>query len=290
MVEALSVTPLTTSIGARIEGIDLHDEIATDVAEQIRQELNRHFVLVFPGQHITLKEQSRLAEVFGPLEPLPSLKFLGAKDASVKIDEKLVSYMERSLDWRSVEHPAWHTDSSFTAQIPRAAVLRAEVISPVGGGTSWINMCAAYDALSPLMQQWLTTLKAVHWFQPDYKQALGFDQFSPELQAEFDRQFHPREHPVVIQHPESGRLALFVNPQYTLSISGLKAKESRNLLHFLFRHAGSQQFVYRHRWTPGDIVVWDELVTLHLVPDDYAPHPRRVVRVTAGLVEPRAPA
>lgn len=289
MSTTLTVTPLTTSIGARVEGLDLLQPITPDHAGQIRAALDAHCVLHFPRQAIGLDEQNRLAEVFGPLQPLPSLGFLGVKHANVSIEPEMTA-REAPTDWRHVDFQGWHTDSSFTSFIPRAAVLRAEVLSPVGGGTSWTNMCAAYDALSPSMQAWLGTLKAIHWYPPYYKDAIKFDTFTPQMQAAFDAEFPPREHPVVVQHPTSGRKLLFVNPGYTVNIVGLSDKESRTVLRFLFEHAATSDFVYRHRWVMDDIMVWDELATLHLAPQDYRPHPRRVVRVTAGRVTPAAPA
>jgi taurine dioxygenase len=190
------------------------------------------------------------------------------------------------------EFDGWHVDSSFTECIPRAAVLRAEIIPPIGGMTAWTNVCAAFEALSPLMQEWLTSLKAVHGYPAGYREAIGINRMPQEVRDRFDAEFAPRAQPLVFRHPRSGRCGLFVNPSYTTHIEGLSPKESRTILSFLFTHLANSEFIYRHRWQEGDIVAWDELVTLHLAPDpsDYAPHPRRVVRVTAGLEMPQAPA
>jgi taurine dioxygenase len=290
MTKALTITPLTTSIGARIEGVDMRREIPPEHAVQIRKALDDYFVLHIPGQHIGLDEHIRFSTVWGEPEPLPTVKFLGSNRLHVNIDPDTVELDERSLDWRRIDYPEWHTDSSFTAYVPHVAVLRGEILSPVGGGTSWTNMCAAYDGLSPGMQDWLGTLKAVHWYPDHYKHGMKFDTFPLELQQRFDDEFPPREHPVVFEHPSSGRRGLFVNPGYTQYIAGLSAKESRAILRFLYNHATASDFVYRHRWTEGDIMVWDELATMHLAPQDYRPHPRRVVRVNAGRLTPKAPA
>jgi len=287
MSKGMVVDPLTTSIGARVTGVDLRALSAGD-ADGIRQALDRHAVVVFSGQGLNLEEQCRFATTFGALEPLPTLKFLGWEP--VLVVEGLIKHARErppTLQW--AEHQGWHTDSSFTAQVPRAAVLRAEIIPPVGGGTSWTSMCAAFEALSDEMQRWLSTLKAVHAYPPGYKESIGLNRCSAEEQQRFDEKFPPWEHPVVFTHPRSGRCGLFVNPTYTTHIVGLTAKESRNILNFLFTHIATPDFVYRHRWIEGDIVVWDELATLHLAPDDHAPHRRRVVRVTAGLETPTSP-
>jgi taurine dioxygenase len=290
MTGQITVTPLTTSIGARVEGVDLRQAISEDLGEQLRKALNEHCVLHLPDQHIGLDEQQRLASVWGEPEPMAHFQFLGSNKIPAVIDADTIMPDPRPKDWRMVEFEGWHTDLSFADYTPRAAVLRPEVVSPVGGGTAWINMSAACEALSPSMQDWLGTLKTVNWFSERYKPGIKFHTFPQELQDKFDETFPPREYPIIIEHPYTGRRILFVNPVYTQHVVGLSPKESRAILRFLFNHSASPDFIYRHRWTMTDIVVWDELATLHLAPQDYRPHPRRVVRVTAGRVVPKAPA
>jgi taurine dioxygenase len=286
MAASIEVEPLTTTIAARLHGADLRN-LGRDEAQLVRDALDTYGVLVFSDQHLDLAEQCRFAETFGPLEPLPSVKFLGM-DHVLTLDGLVKPTNERPAGLLFPDHQGWHTDSSFTAQIPRAAVLRAEVIPPVGGATSWTHMSAAYEALSDEMQRWLSGLRATHWYPPGYREAIGLHRQPEEVQRSFDEAFPPREHPIVVQHPRSGRRLLFVNPTYTTGVVGLSPKEGRFLLSFLFTHLAASDFVYRHRWREGDIVVWDELATLHLAPDDFAPHRRRVVRVTAGLETPTA--
>jgi taurine dioxygenase len=298
------VSPLMTSIAARIQGVDLRQPIDASVAAQLRNALAEHSVLVFSDQHVDLDQQKRLAQVWGPLEPLPPLKFLGIDEATVSLEPQTPKAVtaereehsrgQLSIDIRKVtldagirsEFQGWHTDSSFTTELPHAAVLRAEIIPPVGGGTSWAMMSAAYDALSPRLQEWLETLTAVHTVPPGWRESVGVHNYPKEIQEAFEAQYALTRHPVVVRHPISGRKQLFVNPTYTVSIDDLNPRESVTLLRFLFEHVARADFVYRHRWALGDVVVWDELATLHLAPDDFAPHPRRVVRVTAGLISP----
>jgi alpha-ketoglutarate-dependent taurine dioxygenase len=164
------------------------------------------------------------------------------------------------------------------------------VIAPVGGDTAFTSLCAAYDGLSPVMKGWLANATAVHVVPPGYKEAINLDQYGPDAEDRFDAEYPPREWPVVIEHPENGRKALFVNPAYTVHLAGMTRSESNALLRFLFSHMRSADFVYRHHWAPGDLILWDELTCLHRAPVDFAPHDRKVVRVTAGRVVPTAPA
>ena len=313
MVGELAITPLTSSIGARVEGLDLRRDVSEDSIQQVRDALWEHFVLVFPNQHVGLEEQYRLTSFFGELAPVPVFTFLGENNAGWVVDRNGGGIVgkDRSREYSvasalngrerkgidietrlrlSSEFQGWHADASFAPQLNQAASLRAEVIPPTGGDTSFASLCAAYDGLSAVMQRWCESLKAVHAKTPDFNRVSPVWEYGPDAEERFDLGFPPHEHPVVVEHPHSHRKALFLNPHYVVRIAGLTDKESINILRFLYNHIATSDFVYRHHWSPGDIVVWDELVCLHLAPPaDYHPDDRRLVRVTAGLVTPTAP-
>jgi taurine dioxygenase len=307
VVAPVTITPLSGSIGAQIDGVNLARDFEPEVAQQIREAFHRYFVLVFRGEGVrNPEEQHRLAALFGEPQPLAVFQFLGAQQASIRFDpdskiapsrgasapKPTASVPPRELRAIGIagEFDGWHSDSTFTPWLPRAAVLRAEVIPPVGGDTSFASLCAAYDALSPTMQGWLANAKAVHIVPEGFKEGINLHQYGPDAEARFDAEFPPREWPLVIAHPETGRKALFINPGYVVHIVGLKRAESHALIRFLAHHVASTSFVYRHHWQPGDLVVWDEFTALHRAPDDFAPHDRKVVRATAGRVVPTAPA
>jgi taurine dioxygenase len=300
------LTPLTGSIGAQVEGVDLRHDIPPAVAIQIREAFAAHFVLVFRNEHkATAEEQRRLAELFGEPQPLALFQFLGAKQPSITFNpgsriaaSDAVSAPKPTASVPSQElrnlglagdFDGWHSDSTFTPWLPRAAVLRAEIIPPVGGDTGFVSLCAAYDALSPMMKNWLADASAVHTVPEGFKEGINLAQYGPDAEARFDAEYPPREWPLVIAHPDTGRKALFVNPGYIVHIRGLKRQESHALIRFLCRHVASLNFIYRHHWRAGDLVLWDELTALHRAPDDFAPHDRKVVRITAGRVVPTAP-
>jgi alpha-ketoglutarate-dependent taurine dioxygenase len=307
MADRLTVTPLTGTIAARVEGLDLRREIPEHLAGQLREALCEHFVLVFGHDHaVGLEEQTRLAALFGEPQPLAMFQFVGRHDPVVTLADLKVIDQDtevpaadlsgevyggelRNLGLGS-DFDGFHTDGSGTPFLPRVAVLRAELIPPVGGDTSFSSLCAAYDALSPTMKAWLDGVTALHLMNPGEKTAVRVSEYGPEVEAAFDREFsRPFEWPVVIGHPDSGRKALFTPPTYTMHLRGLTRRESNALLRFCFAHVTSAAFVYRHHWKPNDLVLWDELTVLHRAPDDYAPHPRKVHRVTAGRVVPTAP-
>ncbi|HZS15223.1 MAG TPA: TauD/TfdA family dioxygenase [Candidatus Dormibacteraeota bacterium] len=310
MGKDITVTPLTSTIGARFDGLDLRDDvIGEDVVEQLRDALWKHNVVVLTGQHVGAEGQNRLMSFFGEVQPLPIFTFLGEKNAGLAIDPKGGGNVDKDgktrhdvtfaprrgttaakdPDVRMSEFQGWHTDSSFTPQLVQAASLRPEIIPPVGGDTTFASLCAAYDTLSPVFQQWLETLRCVHIVPPGYKESIQIWQYGDDAEERFDSEYPPREHPLVIEHPHSHRKALFCSPGYVLRIAGLSDKESIHTLRFLYNHIATSDHVYRHHWHPGDIVIWDELVCLHLAPQDYYPHERRLVRVTSGLATPASP-
>jgi taurine dioxygenase len=281
---------LTSRIGARVEGLDLADGLDPVRAEQVRDALLEHLVLVFPGQHLTAEQQRRFASTFGSPQPYPVAKFFGDTETVIVIDNQLIAPPPDDDDRLSAAYlsddDAWHTDYTFNREIPSVGTLRAEVVPDVGGDTLWASTYAAYEALSPVMQRMIDDLSAVHWSGPLFGRNFRLERFGPDAERRFEEEFPPRRHPVVITHPETGRRALFVNPSYTTHIVGMTRAESRNLLQFLFRHMVTPAFLFRHHWSEHDLVVWDERATVHLAPTDFQPRRRRLIRVAAGSTVP----
>ncbi len=287
---AISVTPLTTTIGARVDGVDLKQELDEPTKQAIRDALAEHAVLTFSGQHLDRDQQRAFTRLFGEMTNILSHRLVGNHDTMVVLDNRLwQTAADAQLPSRanlSDEFKGWHTDSTYCPEIAWYTTLRAELLPPAGGGTNWMSMAAAFDALSPAMQGWLETLTAVHASPRGQREVLRVDEQPDNVREEWDRELTSRTHPVVIVHPVTGRKALFVNAAYTIRILDLTPAESANVLRFLWGHCDHPDFALRHRWNEGDVVVWDQLQTMHMAPSDYLPHERRVVRMTAGLVRP----
>jgi taurine dioxygenase len=287
----LRITPLTSALGARVEGLSLADPLDADHLQALRAAVLEHLVLVFPGQSMSAEKQHLFASAFGRPETHPVTRHLGSKETVVSIENSLIAAPDPTapphLD-HLTRHGAWHTDYTFHREIPTFATLRAEVVPPIGGDTLWTSTVAAFDALSPRLQRWLGELSALHWHGPHFARNFGLEAMGPQAVARFERAFPPVEHPVVLTHPETARRVLFVNPSYTVRLVGVEPAESEMLLDFLFRHVTQPRFQLRHHWSPGDLVLWDERSTLHLAPTDFLPHPRRLIRVAVGSEQPSA--
>jgi taurine dioxygenase len=277
--ETIAVEPLTSTLGARIAGLDLVG--ADDVqCHEIRDALSEYGVLVFPDQIMTAQEQCKFTARFGPSHGHPVREYILGRP-----DDPL-SLVENYADKPPQDEQSFHTDYSFNTVVPDLAVLRAEIVPPTGGDTIWSSSVAAYEALSETIKAILQGLVAVHeagerfWFE--YARTLGDEVVGPARKA-----FPGAQHPVVETHPLTGRELLFVNAGYTVRIVGLSPRENRAVLGLLFDQLRDPAFHYRHKWRLGDVVMWDEHSTQHMGPHDFYPHARRLTRVTAGHREPQ---
>ena len=180
----------------------------------------------------------------------------------------------------------WHTDVTFMRRPPLGSILRAVVVPPAGGDTLWSDQQAAFESLSPALQEFLSTLTAVH----DGRRTFGgFLDAGHVIEWEGERlaSLDPTEHPVVRTHPETGRRSLFVNPQFTSHLVGLSARHSEALLDQLYRHMTVPEHTVRHRWRPGDVAFWDNRATMHYATLDYGDAARVMHRVTLRGDRPR---
>jgi len=274
----IRVTPLASSLGARVDGIELGNGPSPDQVSALRRAVLEHHVIFLPHQHLDDDAQIALAHAFGEPHAHPVGTFLG--------DDSLMGSVSTD-DYKPGVDSHFHTDYTFDTHVPDLAVLRADVVPTHGGDTMWANTCDAFDALSPALQSFLLNLDAVHdqgaVFNDIVIQRFGEDAGRPILER-----FPGATHPVVTVHPETGRRALFVNEGYTRSIVGLHAAESDALLAFLFEHTRAPRFVCRYRWEVGDVAIWDERSTVHMGEGTYWPQERLMRRVTVGRATPPA--
>lgn len=276
----LDIRPLTSSIGAEVVGASLRS-IDDGGAGELLEALHDHGVLVIRNQEMTRDEQVGFTERLGAVHGHPIREFLSGGPADP------VAIVENDGEKPPQAEQHFHVDYSFAPEVPHLAVLHAEVLPPNGGDTIWSSAAAAFDALSPSMQEYLSGLLARHdagehfWYE--MRRTIGAEN------AERARErFGGALHPVVCRHPVTGRRILFVNPSYTVAIDGLGPVESKGMLRMLFDVMNLPAFHYRHRWGASDVVIWDEFLTTHMGPFDFAPHHRRLVRVTAGRSAPVA--
>jgi taurine dioxygenase len=271
------VDRLTAHLGADLSGNDVRDPAA---AAEIPALLHEHLVLVMRGQALTPAEQVTFARRIGT--PTPAHPVVPGLDGHPEI---LV--LDGAAGGRNAR---WHTDVTFTVRPPAASILVADVVPEHAGDTMWADLRSAYATLAAPLRQLVDTLQAVHrisplayWGEP-FDTAMTRDDALDLLRSAAD--VPPVVHPVVRVHPVTGRPSLLVNPGFTSHIVGLSRIESDHLLRLLYEHSTQPELVVRHRWQPGDVVLWDNQATMHYAADDYGDEARRMRRVTLAGREP----
>lgn len=269
---------LTTHIGAMVTGADLTRPLDTQEVAEFEQALAQYGVLFFRDQQLTPSQQRDFAAAFGPLHGHPAYATVeGVPEVTI-----LESTAEKPT---LIEQ--WHSDMTFRAEPPLGTMLLARVIPETGGDTQWASMTAAFEGLSDAMQQRLSSLTAVHDFSYGFKESLtapgGRERLADALAAN-----PPVHHPLVIRHPVNGARAVFVNSLFTTRIEGMKPRESRALLDFLFSHVIEPEYVCRFRWSPGAMAFWDNRHTQHKPVNDYFPAHRLMHRITIQGSRPQA--
>ena len=275
---AISVETLSEAIGARISGVDLGGGLDDETMNHIRQVWLDHFVVVIPGQDMAGDDQIAFTEWFGPRQEVRTVKVVDEGPQNfMYVANKSVDGMDGVLPEGEMQ---FHTDQCYYKTPSRATILFALEVPAEGGNTKFANAYRAYDALDDSLKERLKGLKAQNVYDYDANATVKTNESSPDA---------PRyEHPVVIRHPETGRTVLYVNRLMTDHIVGMDRAESDALLEDLFQVLEDPAHCYEHVWTPGDLVMWDNLCTLH-ARTWFDPSMARVLRRTTVAGEtPRA--
>ena len=266
----MGVTPLSPTFGAIISGLDL-GALADDRLRELRSLLDEHLVLFFRAQNLSAIQQRELAMRLGDLYTHPF--FPQEEDAP-----GIIVFEHGGA--RKAAQNAWHTDVTYIASPPQMSLLYGDVTPSLGGDTLWANMYAAYDGLSPCVQERLQGLRAVHDFAKDFPPS-RFSRYGIDLDpAAIYADNPPVLHPVVRTDPATGRSALYVNSSFTTHIEGFYPRESDALLRFLFEHLAQPEFQVRWQWSAGDVALWHNHWTQHYAVSDYFPERRRMRRAT----------
>ncbi len=270
----ITVERITGNIGAVIGGIDIRRGVPPVAIAVLRQALLDHGVIFLRGQEIDPDQYWRFMEGFG----VPQKEESSGTDQDTAKD-----VMTGDMSITRHGTAVWHADTTSLAKPPIATALRAVEVPPFGGDTCWSSMYAAWEALSPRMQQMLDGLTAIHSVDPTIER---MGDFGAAFEASYsERNARRQVHPVVLVHPESGRKALYVNESFVTRIVELDRLESRSVLDFLFRHVERPDFIMRWKWAANDIAFWDNRAVQHYAVPDYSAT-RRMQRIVLAGVKP----
>jgi alpha-ketoglutarate-dependent 2,4-dichlorophenoxyacetate dioxygenase len=273
---------------AEVSALDLRRMLERATLDEIRGGMDEHAVLVFRDQPFSDEEQLAFAQRFdGALHTKTGAAVLGKNRLGTEALTDISNVDEngeilRSDDRRrmyALGNRLWHTDASFQDPPGRYSMLSARVVPPVSADTEFADMRAAYDALDAQTKEKLDGLR-VHHSIAYSRQTLGFE-FSQEEQEKLKGAVHP----LVRQNPRTARRSLYL-ASHASRIVDWPVPEGRLLLGELTEHATRPEFVYRHVWRTGDLVIWDNRATMHRArPFDDTSYRRELRRVTTLDIE-----
>src|SRR5256712_1789935 len=278
---AISVTPLTKHFAARVDGVDVARPVDDATWAEIRAAFEEHSVLVVRGTRLDDDTQVAFSGRFGALEvtrsinPAAGTPFARQSNLDIKTgavippdDRRMVYQLANML---------WHSDSSFKPVPSLCSLLSARIIPPEGGATEFASTRSAYPSLPEALKRRVENVVAVHDF------GWSRDQVRPGFFTAEERAVYPPvRHPIVRANPVNGRKSLFLGA-HASHVEGLPLDEGRALLKQLLEHVTQPQFRYRHEWTEGDLVIWDNRCILHrATPFDTTRYQRLLQRTTVS--------
>lgn len=277
MVAVIDIEPLSPVLGAAVRGIDWRQPVDGETARMVRDAFTRYSVLCFPDQKISSDDQVRFAGVFGKADSAyrkpPSQDFEGARQRGVMLvtnirkDGKAIGFLPDG-------EMQFHSDGAHRVPPYRATTLYAIKVTSRGGETLFANLYKAYETLPEEMKARLDGLETRFIYNYDATDRAEVREDDPRLPVAV--------HPLVKTHPDSGRKSLYLSRLMTRNIVGMDRAESDKLLDFLFDHAERPEFIYAHRWTPGDLVIWDNRCTNHARADFPVEETRLLRRYTVS--------
>lgn len=266
------------SCGALICGADLTRDLTSDEVARIRAAWLEHQVVAFPDQPMEIADIERFATYMGPNGEDPYIEAIAGHP-------RVVQVRREAGETTPIFAETWHSDWSFLKRPPAATVLYGNIIPPTGGDTLFSNQYAAWDGLPGSMRALLKDKMAVHSARNGYSRngMYGERDKGRSMSIRYgDSALKTQLHPLARPHSETGRLALYVSPGYTIGIDGIPDHEAIPILKELYAHQARTEFVYRHKWAAGMLIMWDNRSVIHAATGGYEGHRRLLHRITVA--------
>lgn len=261
----VTVTPSGAALGATITGVDLRAPQTPEVTSAIRSAWLEHLVLAFPDQALSPDEFEAFARTIGTPMQYPFVESITENPYIIEV--------RKEPDESENFGGAWHSDTVYLDRPPMASMLLALEVPPTGGDTEFADMYAAWDSLDDDLRALLDGRLGRH------SSALA-DSLRDHRVDDEHRQVFESTHPAVRTHPETGRKALFVNGAHTWGLVDVDEAVARSALQRVFAHQIRPEHLWRLRWQPNTIALWDNRCTLHHPINDYHGHRRVMHRIT----------
>jgi alpha-ketoglutarate-dependent taurine dioxygenase len=249
---------LTAAGGVVVSGVDLSRPLSPALKDRVFAAFHDHHIVVFRDQTLTREQQFAFSACFGEVEFHSDQTSTGKRYGVAHVISNLGSDgkpVDRSSS--PVSNYRWHTDKAYHSVPPMLTTLYAVEMPAEGGDTEFANTAMSYASLPAETKRQIAGLRAVFRWGAGFGDMRGASAAQTAL-----REQPPVDHPLVRTHPQTGAKALYLG-NHSSHIQGLPKAEGRMLLDSLLEHATQRQFVYRHRWRVGDLVMWDNRCLLH---------------------------
>jgi len=278
----MKVVPSGEALGARIEDVDLRQLLAAEQLVEVIAALGRHGVLRFPRQALTGRQLRDFSAQLGDLEI--NVGSAGYQEPGIPEVMILSNIVENGRPIGLADAgQGWHTDMSYSKMIAFANVLYGIKIPQRNGlplgATQFSNMQAAYADLPEDVKRKLEGKTVLHDFNK-FWEMMRRERGSkrPPLSVAQRQAKPPVSHPIFLRHPLTGKRVLYCNPGYAVRINELPQKESGEMLAYLFEHKLKPKYIHTSRWEEGDVLVWEDVGTIHNAVADYGPDEHRLVK------------
>ncbi|MDJ0655637.1 MAG: TauD/TfdA family dioxygenase [Xanthomonadales bacterium] len=254
---AIQVTrQLAPSFGAQLDGVQISSNSDDSIIDAVRSLWGEHKLLLFRGQQVSEQDLVDFSRRFGELEIHVRTEYLSPKHPEILYVSNIKDG-DKSIGILADTEVGWHYDQIYLARPAVGSLLCAVQLPDEGGNTYFADMAAAYDALDSEIKQKLDGRRATQSYEA-FNRAYSVPTNDAQKKRSPDI-----DHPIIRTHPVTGVKALYLCPGMTTRIVGLDEAESRDLLDFLFEWTVRPEFVYVHRWQPGDCLMWDNACTMH---------------------------
>lgn len=281
----MKIRPIDNSFAREVVGVQLWNGLSPDELEEIRNVWAECGVLVFRRQALSEKEIVEVTAIFGKPQMVHRTDWVSPEHPEVILVSNLKDQNNKQIGMPGSNDVEWHTDQSYVANPATGAMLYAvEIPNDGGGSTWWTNMRAGYDSLTDDLKKSCEGKRAVLSY---VKRLAGYNEEAAKVTEEMLRKTPPVAQPIVYIHPVDGKKSLFLDPTTTVGVEGMSDEDGVAFVERLAKACTKPEQVYKHQWQVGDVVLWDNALTMHRR-DEYESLQRRFLkRTTISLPEER---
>ena len=272
----LETRPLDDSFAREVVGLRLWEPLDDLTVDQLRNLWARHPVLVFRRQALSERELADFSALFGPLERVVRTEWASPVVPEVGLISNLKDAQAQPIGGLGDGELQWHSDQSYIMNPATGAALYGVELPPERGTTSWVDLAAAYAGLPDRLKRLVDGRQGVFSY---VKRLAGYQGVDRVISSEAKRKTPPVLHPLVHTQPATGRKALYLDSTTTIGVAGMDEASGSALLDEIYGFATRPEFVYRHEWQVGDVVMWDNGSTMHRR-EPFDPAARRLMKRT----------